>query len=223
MRTGWLLILGLLIGCGSRIAGNVEGQKVGPLPSGFWYVLGSGDDEIIVADVFSFPGACEVETTYLKEVTDVYASYKTTLDQDALLDGLEDAEKGNLPEDYWNFNLTLDADPDEADGVETEYNINEDHEDGSFSGSHKQAYTDWEAVRVQNDSGGYHIATYYSEDGIATVTKFKDEKLLKAEVEAQLQDVNKDDVGDVVLHYKVPYCPDFEDAYADYLTELATF
>lgn len=223
MRTVGLLTLGLLVGCGSSISGKVEGQGVGHLPSGYWYALGSGDSEIIVATVFSFPGACEAEVAVIKAQTDAYASYKNTLDQDALLDDLESAEQDNTPEDYWVFELGLDVDPDDVDEVENEYNINEDHEDGYLNAAHRQAYTDWEAVLVNQDPSGYHIATYYSEDGTAIVNKYKQDKLLKAQVEVQLQDVDKADVGDVTINYKVPYCPEVELALDDYFNELATF
>lgn len=211
----------LLGGCGSSIKGEVDGDKVKPLSSGFWIAVGSGDDEAIYAVATTVPSACAAFAELYDAQTEAYKDFAEGFDVDALVDDMEAAEQDNLPEEFWATNIALDADPDDDEDVEGEYDVQDD--EMFLNIVHQRGYTDYEKVYIEQDSDGYQADSFYAEEGVLDVKSFKDEGGLSAKGELALRDMDDKNAGDVALNLSVSYCEEAEDAYADYLDVLAGF
>ncbi|HNC99652.1 MAG TPA: hypothetical protein PKY30_01985 [Myxococcota bacterium] len=211
----------LLGGCGSSIKGDVDGDKVKPLSSGFWFAVGSGNNEGIYAVATSVPSACKVFTEVYDAQADAYRDFAKDFDVDTLVDDMEAAEQDNLPEEYWATSVALDADPDDDEDVEGEYDVEDD--EVFINVIHQRGYTDYEKVYVDQDSDGYQTDSFYADEGVLDVKSFKDEGSLSGSSELALRDTDDKNAGDVTLNLSVSYCEDAEDAYAGYLEVLAGF
>lgn len=211
----------LLGGCGSSIKGEVDGDKVKPLSSGFWFAIGSDDDEAIYAVATSVPSACQSLTAMYDAQAQAYKDFAKGFDVDALVADMEAAEQDNLPEEYWAVSVALDADPDDGEDVEGEYNVED--EEVFINLVHQRGYTDWKKVYVDQDSDGYQADSFGATEGVMDVKSFKDEGGLSASGDLALRDTDDKDAGEVTLHLSVSYCEEAEDAYANYLEVLSGF
>lgn len=212
----------LLVGCGSSISGKVDGDSVGPLTSGFWYAIGSDDDEVINAVAASFPDACKAYTGFYKAQADAYRDFSG--DGAALAEDMKAAEQDNFPSEFWQTTLLLDADPND-DEVVGEYkiddNINNPDSQAFVDLLHQIDYTDYEAVYLERDDSGYKWDSFYAEGGSIDVKSFRDEGQLRATGEMILHDANDKEAGAIRLNLSVTYCEDVARAYEDFLDVLS--
>ena len=211
----------LLGGCGSSIKGDVDGDKVKPLSSGFWFAVGSGNNEGIYAIATSVPSACQTFADVYDAQADAYKAFSRDFDTETLVADMESAEQDNLPEEYWATSIALDADPDDDEDVEGEYDVEDD--EVFINVVHQRGYTDYEKVYIEQDSDGYQADSFYADEGVLDVKSFKDEGSLSAQGDLALRDTDDKNAGDVTLSLSVSYCEDAEDAYANYVDVLAGF
>lgn len=210
----------LLGGCGSSIKGEVDGEKVKPLSSGFWFAVGSGDNQGLFAIAASVPSACLTFAEVYNAQAAAYTNFAESFDADALVKDMEAAEQDNLPEEYWATSIALKVDPNDED-VEGEYDAQDD--ELFLNIVHQRGYTDYEKVYIEQDSDGYQADSFYAEEGILDVKSFNVDGALSAKGELSLRDANEKNAGDVTLNLSASYCVYAEEAYADYLDVLAGF
>ncbi len=216
------LLLTGLIGCGSKVQGKIDDEKPMAIRDGYWFAVGSGDNEVISLVLTTIPQACETGAAYYDQAAEAYEDYFDSFDADALSDDLSDAEEDNLPEEYWSYSFTIDADPDDEEDVADDYDIEQGRgSDALLIVTWKHDYTDWDQVLLEQDSDGYNADTYNAEDGALTITAFKEDGGIKGTAEAELEDTDRDNAGDISIKFQEIYCEEVEDAFERYIESVS--
>jgi hypothetical protein len=206
-------MLFLLLACAPGvIQGEVDGDKVPALNSGFWYSEGSGEREHLVVVAASEPDSCEIFSALYSAFAEAYQDFATSFDVGALIDDLTDAETENVPEEYWVSTATLQVDPDDEEDVIDSYDL--DDNDATYTIYHKTDYTEWDEILTSPSAD--HTDYFNAEDGELEVTGFSEDGAVSIKGTAELVDEDGDSEGEIGVRFYVRYCEEAEDAVEEY-------
>lgn len=208
----------MLVGC-SSVKGEIAGDNPDSVRSSYWYTVGSDDNQVIASALVSFPDGCKTAAAYTSAQANAYTAFADSGDPDALVSDLTASEQDNLPSEFWQYNLTITQDPD--DTVEGSYSL--EKKEALLGVAHQMDYTDYEKVKIDLDTSGFHIQTYVGSAGTVEIKKFKNEGTLSGKADASLLDTDQKDAGAIELTLSVPYCEEMTSAYADFIAALAGF
>lgn len=217
----WASVSGLA-GCGSKVQGKIDDERPMSVRDGLWYAVGDGNNEVIKLVLTSFPRACETLAASYADGAEAYQDYYTNFNSDDLADELEQIEQEYLPEEVWIYDFTLDADPDDEEDVPDAYDI-ERGGDAFLTVTWRHEYTDWEQVLVDGDPDGYNADTFNADDGEIEIKGFNETGGIKGTASVELEDLDRDDAGEIEIRFQEMYCEEVEDAYEDYVSAAIPF
>jgi hypothetical protein len=225
LRLGALLSVLALSGCGGCIggvSGELNGETVDPVGSGYWFKHDMDSDIVVQVVLRSYPEACETDT----EVLDAHLKATEEWGQDLLrnlfnpgeanrryADALEEIDEEMLPETYWSTRIAFEADDED----EVEGDAFDITRQGTIRICDQEDYNDYQDVFVDDDGSGYKRTCFVGEDGEIRISSFVDRESIAGDGEAEMveADDQDDSAGDITFGFNVPHCDDYEDVYED--------
>jgi hypothetical protein len=225
LRWGAFLCALLFSGCGGCIggvSGELNGDAVGPVASGYWFKTDMDSDIVIQVVLRSYVDACEVDTEVLDGHVKATGDYQQDLLQNLFnpdeangryADALEEIDQELLPEAYWSTRIALEAD-DEDEVAGERFDIDRQ---GAIRICNQTDYNDYKDVFVDEDAGGYQRECFIGDDGEIRVSTFEDRRAISGDGEAEMVEASDpdDSAGDVTFGFNVEHCDDYEDVYED--------
>lgn len=219
------LLLPTLNACAGSLEGEVDGDAVPPLLSGFWSEGDAGDLFQVSATASSVLDLCGSQTALTREMVEVVKTMADEVDEDDDADDVyddlrkasEEAWERYLPEDFWTVSATILI-KDEDDFVD-DYDLGEDAdidlENPAFAGvsvCHQEGF-----LELDDDGSNDNLTCFTGTDGELEVVAFDDKGSIEVVLETELAESDdlEEDVGDIKASVHVGRCESLDDATKD--------
>jgi hypothetical protein len=207
MRNAILVTL-LMTGCGSRIKGTIDGEKV-DIQSAFFVqfedLFSDTGDGVIAVYLASIEDGCDV-------FTDIYEDLDFIQQPEEAADAWADA----FPEEWWSVQLVLqvsdptdeeDVEAGEYEGVDWDEPLEDDEEVAGVI-SH---YTDHLDAQYFSELSMRDLDQYFTDGGDLAVSRFTSEDTIRGRFETTVVDDQGDDEGEITIHFDAIWCDDLQD------------
>ena len=205
----------LPLACAGTFEGEVDGDAVPPLLSGFW-LEGDGDGFQISASAASVLDLCGATTAMTREMTEFVAAQADDADKgddaenvyEGISDYYQEVWERHLPEDFWTVSASVFVE-DDSDLVD-DYGLGEDADIdfespayATFTVCHQEGFPD-----LDDDGSDDNRTCFPASSGELEVVSFDDQGGIEVTVDAELADPDDlgDDVGDVTATTTVRGC-----------------
>jgi len=202
----------LAVGCGSRIKGEIDGEKI-DIQSAFFVQLEEVDtdsgDGLIVVYLTSIEDGCDVAVSYSEDLLSVRQPEDEA-----------DAWADAFPEEWWSLSLIIrvsdpgdeeDVEGGEYEGIDWDEELEDDEEVQGLIAH----YTDHLDSQYFSGQSQADVDYYYSDGGEMSVSKFSDEDAIKGSFETTAVDDQGDDEGEITIHFNATWCDDLQDLYEE--------
>ena len=218
-----LATLSVAAGCAGSVKGEIDGDKVGQIDSGFWFYAAEGDDGAVAqVSLATFGGYCDKAVEVVKDATDSYERFfDGDIDQDELGEELADTNADLLPSKYWLFDVAFYAE-DEDDFVGDDYDFDAEVPTAAAQVCHQSSALDLVGLFLEGDLTSEDVECFYGRDGDLEITAFgAGGGRVKGRGSVELVDEDGDRAGDVEYTFSVPYCAAYEEALEDFQDLMA--
>ncbi len=212
-RIIYLLTAATIAGCGTRIKGEIDGEKL-DIVSAFFVqgeeVYSESGDGVIRVLASSTEDFCDVLVEFFEDMEDVrQAEEMVSIWADA------------FPEDWWTMEVVIrvndptdaeDVEKGEYEGVDWDGYVEADEEAHAVF-TH---FTDHQDAQFFAEGAEPDLDNYYSDDGDLTISSFQPEESLKGTFTTTAVDDQGDDEGEIEIKLNAIWCEDYQDlAYDD--------
>ncbi len=221
---GGALPLIALAACAGTFDGEVDGDALPPLMSGFW-LEGGGEGFRVNATASTALDLCGATAAMTRELVEVVKTTADEVDEDDDADDVyDDLEKAyeeswrrHMPENFWTVGASIYVKDD--DDLVDDYGLGEDAdldaENPAFAGvsvCHQEGF-----LSLDDDGSDDNRTCYTSKSGDLEVTAFDDRGSIELYFEAELAESDDldDEVGDVEATLRMGGCAALEDASKD--------
>jgi hypothetical protein len=214
-------------GCLGGVQGEVDGEPTPAMQSGHFVVMDAGDDILVTALLFSFPDSCETLAAWQEARNDAVDRFNAVVEPqiiipglppagdvsgavDQLADDLEEADEEHLPDEaQWMF-VSIRDDEDDIEGED--YDIDRDGR-ARFGLCRRDEQVDWHDA-LEGDRSSL-ADCFDAEDGTLQMGAFDADEGAAGRGDAELEEDDGDDAGDVTFDFSVAHCEEHEDAIDD--------
>lgn len=198
-------IFWLATGCTS-VSGTVDAYDT-PVNTAIYVQQddGYGSDDAILVLVGSHGMNCEEWADFEDDFGDALGEWD--------FEGAEDVWKETLPEDFWQWSLSIRVDRlsddlagEDWDGVDWDEGVGEDDE-AKLATVH---YTDWPDADDWNTINEISD-NYVSDGGTLSIGGYSEEKSIRGTFKTQMVDSDGSDEGDITFRFNADHCEALED------------
>lgn len=202
----------LLTGCShGTVKGKVGGETVPAMTEGLWVSFDFTGTQTVLLLATTIPDACEAYTGYAEQQAEAIAQYVQDFDAARLEVAFNEAERANLPEEYWSETLVVL--PGSMGDVPGDYSLGEAFVDeAAFLVGHVTGYTDYTGAFTGEGEVSADGQQFTASSGVATVEDFEDEKGMSASGDADMVDEAGTDAGSVTWTLSGDWCEGYDDA-----------
>jgi len=217
----------LLCSCLGGTSGEVDGQPLAPMQSGHFVTMDAGDEIRATIVLVSFPESCTTLAAWQEARNDAVSSFNAAIAPqivipglppvgdisgalDRLADDLEDADEEHLPEEAEWMLVNVRDDDDDIEGED--YDIDRDGR-AQFGVCRRDEQVDWHEV-LGGDQGSL-ADCFTAHDGTLQMGAFRSDEAAAGNGEAELEEDDGDEAGDVTFDFNVAHCEEHEDEIDD--------
>lgn len=212
------------VACAGTFEGEVDGEAVPPLLSGYW-LEGDGEGFQVSATASTALDLCGSATALLREMNDVVSAKADEVDEDddeedvydELADAYEDAWRRHMPEDFWTVGASIFV-KDDDDFVD-DYDLGEDadidFENPAFASvtvCHQEGF-----LELDDDGSDDNRTCFPAKGGELEVVAFDDKGSIELSIDAELAEADDldEEVGDVTASLHMGSCKAADEANKD--------